>query len=59
MSDAPAAARLSAGEILALRFAARRQLARWANKPRLSPEVVPFAVELRGGGRVISERLRA
>jgi hypothetical protein len=37
MSDAPAVARLSGEELQALRFAAHRQLARWANKPRLSP----------------------
>ncbi|MGH2941788.1 MAG: hypothetical protein ACRDLN_03295 [Solirubrobacteraceae bacterium] len=28
--------RLSRNEILALKFAAHRQLARWANKPKLS-----------------------
>ncbi len=37
MSDPPNG-RLSAEEILALKFAAHRQLARWANRPRLSPE---------------------
>ncbi|MGI9097414.1 MAG: hypothetical protein ACR2H2_02785 [Solirubrobacteraceae bacterium] len=29
--------RLSADQVLALRFAAHRQLARWSNKPKLSP----------------------
>jgi hypothetical protein len=29
--------RLSGEEIVALKFAAHRQLARWSNKPRLSP----------------------
>jgi hypothetical protein len=38
MSDAPAAARLSGDEVCALRFAAHRQLARWAKNPRLSPD---------------------
>jgi hypothetical protein len=38
MSDPPAAARLSGEEIQALRFAAHRQLTRWANKPNLSPD---------------------
>jgi hypothetical protein len=38
MSDPPAAARLSGEEIQALRFAAHRQLTRWANKPSLSPD---------------------
>jgi hypothetical protein len=36
MSNAPAR-RLSGEDILALKFAAHRQLARWAKKPRLSP----------------------
>jgi hypothetical protein len=38
MSDPAAAARLSDEEIVALRFAAHRQLARWSNKPQLSPD---------------------
>jgi len=38
MSDTPASSRLSREEVLALRFAAHRQLARWAKKPRLSPD---------------------
>ena len=38
MNDAPAAARLTGEEVLALRFAAHRQLARWSKKPRLSPD---------------------
>jgi len=36
MSNVPAG-RLCGEEILALKFAAHRQLARWAKKPRLSP----------------------
>jgi hypothetical protein len=36
MSNAPAR-RLSGEDILALKFAAHRQLARWAKKPSLSP----------------------
>jgi hypothetical protein len=36
MTDAPAGC-LSGEEVLALKFAAHRQLARWAKKPRLSP----------------------
>jgi hypothetical protein len=31
-----AAPRLSGEQVMALKFAAHRQLARWANKPRLS-----------------------
>ena len=36
MSGASQTRRLSADEVVALKFAAHRQLARWANKPRLS-----------------------
>jgi hypothetical protein len=36
MTDQPTR-RLSGEEIVALKFAAHRQLARWSNKPRLSP----------------------
>ena len=35
MSDEPTA-RLSGEQIVALKFAVHRQLARWANKPKLS-----------------------
>jgi hypothetical protein len=38
MSNPTAAAHLSDDEIAALRFAAHRQLARWAKKPKLSPD---------------------
>lgn len=37
MSDAPAG-HLSGEDIVALKFAAHRQLARWANKRTLSPQ---------------------
>jgi hypothetical protein len=36
MSD-EVAARLSSDEVMALKFAAHRQLSRWAKRPRLSP----------------------
>jgi hypothetical protein len=36
VSDDPAP-RLSGDQILALKFAAHRQLTRWANKPKLTP----------------------
>ena len=36
MSEEPTS-RLSGDHVLALKFAAHRQLARWSNKPRLSP----------------------
>jgi hypothetical protein len=38
MSEAPSTSHLSGDEIRALRFAAHRQLARWARRPRLSPD---------------------
>jgi hypothetical protein len=38
MSDPSAAGRLTAEEILAVKFASYRQLARWASTPKLSPE---------------------
>jgi hypothetical protein len=37
MTEAAPTGRLSGDEVRALRFAADRQLARWAKKPRLSP----------------------
>jgi hypothetical protein len=37
MSDT-SSGRLSGEEVLALKFAAHRQLTRWANNPRLSPD---------------------
>ncbi|MGH2941545.1 MAG: hypothetical protein ACRDLN_02040 [Solirubrobacteraceae bacterium] len=38
MTDVAPTGRLSGEEVRALRFAAHRQLARWAKKPRLSPD---------------------
>jgi hypothetical protein len=38
MTDVAPTGHLSGEEVLALRFAAHRQLARWAKKPRLSPD---------------------
>ena len=46
MSDTPEA-RLSDQELLALKFAACRQLARWANRPRLSPNQRAGRIALR------------
>jgi hypothetical protein len=37
MTDPPTVDRLSGDEVKALKFAAHRQLARWSNKPGLSP----------------------
>jgi hypothetical protein len=38
MINQPTARRLSGDEVEALMFAARRQLARWADKPALRPD---------------------
>jgi hypothetical protein len=38
MTDGAPTGRLSGEDVLALRFAAHRQLARWAKLPRLSPD---------------------
>jgi hypothetical protein len=37
MTDGPTADRLSRDEVQALKFAAHRQLSRWAKRPGLSP----------------------
>jgi hypothetical protein len=37
MSGEPLTSCLSGDQVVALKFAAHRQLARWSNKPRLSP----------------------
>jgi hypothetical protein len=45
--------RLSADQVLALRFAAHRQLARWSNKPQLSPHQRAQRRALKGAVRVL------
>ncbi len=37
MSDEPLTSHLSGDQVLALKFAVHRQLARWSTKPKLSP----------------------
>jgi hypothetical protein len=37
MSGEPLTSCLSGDQVVALKFAAHRQLARWSNKPRLTP----------------------
>ena len=48
-------ARLSSDEITALKFAANRQLARWANKPRLSEHQRSQRAALRRAVRVLQD----
>ena len=45
--------RLSGEQVQALKFAAHRQLARWANKPRLSPHQHGQRSALRRAVRVL------
>jgi hypothetical protein len=46
---------LSGEEILALKFAAHRQLARWANKPKLSPHQHGQRSTLKSAVRVLQD----
>ncbi len=55
MSDPPTG-RLSREEILALKFAAHRQLARWANRPRLSADQHARRNALKRAVRVLHDR---
>jgi hypothetical protein len=45
--------RLSREHVVALKFAAHRQLARWANKPRLSEHQHGQRLALKGAVRVL------
>jgi hypothetical protein len=59
MSEAPAAQRLSDEEILALKFAAHRQLARWAKKPTLSSHQHAQRNALKRAVRVLQDQALA
>jgi hypothetical protein len=48
-------ARLSGEQVTALKFAAHRQLARWANKPRLSEHQHDQRLALKGAVRVLQD----
>jgi hypothetical protein len=52
-SDEPAR-RLSGEQVLALKFAAHRQLARWAKKPKLSEHQQGQRLALKGAVRVLA-----
>jgi AraC-like DNA-binding protein len=54
MSVSPAR-RLTANQIAALRFAARRQLARWSNKTGLSPRQQAQRAELRRAADILKD----
>ena len=54
-SDEPAP-RLSGDQILALKFAAHRQLARWANKPKLSAHQHGQRSALKGAVQILQDQ---
>jgi hypothetical protein len=56
MSDPAVVARLSGEEVVALRFAAHRQLARWSKKPRLSPDQHTRRNALKRAVRVLNDQ---
>jgi len=56
MSDQSPTLRLSGDQVLALKFAAHRQLARWANKPGLSSHQHAQRSALRHAVRVIQDQ---
>jgi hypothetical protein len=55
VSDEPTP-RLSGDQILALKFAAHRQLARWSNKPKLSPHQHGQRSALKGAVRILQDQ---
>ena len=54
MSGEPTA-RLSGEQVMALKFVAHRQLARWANKPRLSEHQHRQRLALKAAVRVLQD----
>ena len=59
MSETPTAAHLGAEEILALKFAAHRQLSRWASKPGLSAHQHAQRAALKRAVQVLQDRALA
>jgi hypothetical protein len=55
VSDKPTL-RLSGDQVLALKFAAHRQLARWANKPELSSHQHGQRSALKGAVRILQDQ---
>jgi hypothetical protein len=55
VSDEPTP-RLSGDQVQALKFAAHRQLARWANKPKLSPHQHAQRSALRSAVRILQNQ---
>jgi hypothetical protein len=48
--------RLSGDQVLALKFAAHRQLARWSSKPKLSPHQHGQRSALKGAVRILQDQ---
>ena len=48
--------RLSGEQVQALKFAAHRQLARWSNKPKLSPRQHGQRSALKGAVRILQDQ---
>jgi hypothetical protein len=55
VSDQPGS-RLSGEQIVALKFAAHRQLARWSNKPKLSPRQQAQRSALTSAVRILQDQ---
>jgi hypothetical protein len=55
VSDEPPTTGLSGDQVRALKFAAHRQLARWANKPKLSPHQRGQRTALKGAVLVLQD----
>jgi hypothetical protein len=49
-------ARLSGEQVMALKFAAHRQLARWANKPKLNEHQHGQCSALKGAVRILQDQ---
>jgi hypothetical protein len=49
-------ARLSSNQVLALKFAAHRQLARWSSKPKLSAHQHGQRSALKGAVRILQDQ---
>jgi hypothetical protein len=56
MNERPTVDRLSGDEVQALKFAAHRQLARWANKRELQPRQRTQRVVLARAVRILGDR---
>ncbi|MGH2941367.1 MAG: hypothetical protein ACRDLN_01135 [Solirubrobacteraceae bacterium] len=56
MSDEPPTPRLSGEQVSALKFAAHRRLARWANKPQLSAHQHGQRSALKGAVQILQDQ---